>query len=197
MMDIETHVNAIKRGWRQVRSRREIERVTNGIDRLFAVIWFAFGQIASHQVMAALFIAVGAWHLFVLGGDGSIKSGLDIITRDESAQLWISMSMIAYGWLLASSRNIILLTLAALFVAYYTFNIASGTVRGIIDIRGVLAVIYLMVGTVALLIASYAAWRERQTRAELTDAINQLKAAQKTIIRYGENDANANHRDAA
>ena len=179
MKPIKEHVEAIRIGWRLVWNTEIMKTIRLGFERIMTLFWMLIGGIGPYRLMRYMYGAVGAINL-VLITNSDISSGLDVITRSDTVQYWLSFGMIAYA-LLLEKDNIFLLTLGSLGAAYYGLMVGSGTLTGLIDVRGTLVVVYLFGFAASAMVASYAAFSDAETKAKLLKTVSEADAWRDTL----------------
>lgn len=179
MRPVKEHIEAIRLGWGLVWNTEIMRKIRLGFERVMTLFWMLIGGIGPYRLMRYMYGAVGAINL-VLITSSDIPSGMDIITQSDTMQYWIAFGMIAYAMLLEKD-NIFMLTLGSLGAVYYAMMVGSGTVSGVIDIRGALGVTYLLGFAASAMVASYAAFIGSETHAKLLKTVSEAEAWRDTL----------------
>lgn len=167
MKPIREHIDAILIGWKLISNNRVFRNIRLGAERFLTLFWLFIGGIGPYRLMRYMYALVGAINL-VLITQSDAPSGLDIITQNITMQYGLAFSMIAYAMLL-EQRNIFLLTMGSICAAIYASFVGYGTLIGVIDLRGMLVVVYLAGFAGAIMVASYSAFSDHQTNQKLEE----------------------------
>ena len=170
-------IEAIRNHLRQSSRLQRFNRLAIGLQRLILFFWWIIGRIDSYFVCSGFFIFVGFTQLAIV--NSSVPAGgLTVIEQTVNIPGgMVALIFVTMGWLIGYTRSAALLTTGAFILFGYAGALIYGTFNHTVDLRGYLAAIYIIFGTLGFWRASYA----EMQRDKYERALASVKASKELV----------------